>query len=100
MRKITDFFLVYLCIITDIIIMPFRYVWFIVTTPWRLSRRKRNWDKFQELNYEKIKNWMNTHGEHEKLPIYRDDNEQFHWVSRSQRKRLERELKRSIIKKV
>ena len=80
--------------ILDYLLLPIRYLLWLWRAPRRLVKRRSNWRKFQDEHRDKLVEWMRTHDEGEKLPIYRDDDEEFHWVLRSSRRRLLREMKR------
>ena len=84
--------------ILDYLLMPFRYLKFVAMAPIRVRKRKENWRTFQAENYDRIKNWMITHPEGDKLPIYRDDHENFHWVNRAHRKQTKRKIKKYLEK--
>ncbi len=86
----------FLNFLLDYISMPYRFLKWSVTAPSRLLTRNRNWRTFQDENRDKIEQWMKTHEESAKLPIYRDDKEMFHWVCRQGRRRTEREIKRIL----
>lgn len=88
----------FLAQILDIILIPFQWVWFVLSAPKRAVVRRSNWEKFKKFNKVRIEQWMKTHGENEKLPIYRDDNQEFHWVTRAKRRETMRFIKKRATK--
>lgn len=67
-----------------------------VKKPRRERIYNKNWQVFVKENKQQIDDWMKTHGDDRKLPVFRTGDGKYHWLTRAQRRRAEKAIRTYI----
>jgi len=72
---------------------PFRYAHYrLFSKPRREALYLRQWDEFVVANRDKIDAWIKTHDESSKLPVVRNHDGSYRWLTRNERRRATRSI--------